>query len=343
MGGVIVRTALRGALKTVRHVAPVRPGRADGLVRRVYRQVERDFGMLAPPIALHSPAPEVLAASWLMLRETLIATGSADRATKEAVATAVSAANACPYCVEVHDATLTGLGAAVPTEPDPVSAWAAGSGLRAGGALPFPAGQAPELVGVAVTFQYLNRMVSVFLGDSPLPPRVPAGARAGARAFLGRFMSGPARARHTPGASLDLLPDAPVPDDLAWAAGSPEIGGAFARAAAAIEAAGHRSVPAPVRALVAAELAGWDGRPAGIDRSWVNRAVADLPEPDRPAGRLALLTAVAAYQVNDRIVAEYRAAGADDRALVELTAWVSLAAARQVGGWIWAGQPYSLG
>ena len=75
----------------------------------MYRQVERDFGMLAPPVALHSPAPEALAAVWVILRESLVATGLAGRPGKEAVAATISLANSCPYCVDVHGATLMGL------------------------------------------------------------------------------------------------------------------------------------------------------------------------------------------------------------------------------------------
>src|SRR5690242_10016741 len=105
MASVFLGAARRSSLAQIRHVAPVRPGPGTDLVARVYDQVERDFGMLAPPVALHAPAPGVLAAAWLMLRETLIASGRVERAAKEAVGTAVSIGNACPYCVEVHSAT----------------------------------------------------------------------------------------------------------------------------------------------------------------------------------------------------------------------------------------------
>src|SRR5688500_10461272 len=163
MGELLARATRGPAVAHVRHVSPVAPRAAGGLVAAVYRQVERDFGMLAPPVSLHSPAPEVLAACWLMLRESLIAshpsagtahqmtprtaiavapgspgqpavpddrtaaaasTGqeaaaatladasrmvAATRDAKEAVAAAVSLSNRCPYCVEVHGATLIGL------------------------------------------------------------------------------------------------------------------------------------------------------------------------------------------------------------------------------------------
>src|SRR5579859_5043532 len=59
-------------LVQVRYVSPVRRGAARGLAGLVYEQVEQEFGILAPSLALLSPAPQVLAASWLMLRETLL-------------------------------------------------------------------------------------------------------------------------------------------------------------------------------------------------------------------------------------------------------------------------------
>src|ERR1700722_2652698 len=99
MSATLAQRALRRALDQIRYVSPVRPAAATGLVAAVYAQVEHDFGMLAPPVALHSPAPGPLAASWVMLRETLAVQGQADRAAKEMVAAAVSVENACPYCV----------------------------------------------------------------------------------------------------------------------------------------------------------------------------------------------------------------------------------------------------
>jgi alkylhydroperoxidase family enzyme len=347
-----VTKALRRSLAQIRHVTPVRPGRAaDQLVGRVYRQVERDFGMLAPPIALHSPAPELLAASWLMLRETLVAAGQADRAVKEVVASAVSVANACPYCVAVHGATLHGLlrggpataalaGGELDRIPDPVlravAEWAGNSGRQASAApLPeaVPRGQAPELIGVAVAFQYLNRMVSVFLDESPLPPTVPGWMRGRMLRVLGGFMRTAAGRAVAPGESLTLLPAAELPGDMSWATGTPAVAGAFARACTVVEAAGERAVPPAVRQLVSAELAGWHGESRGISRGWVNDAVAGLAAADRAAGTLALLTAFAAYQVDEAVVDEFRRT-ADDAAVVALTSWASLAAARRVGGWL---------
>ncbi|MBG0829070.1 carboxymuconolactone decarboxylase family protein [Planomonospora sp. ID67723] len=346
MGRMISRLTLPGSLAQVRHVSPVRPRHARGLVAGVYAQVERDFGVLAPPVVLHSPAPEVLAGCWLLLRESLVAVGAVTRAIKEAVAAEVSAGNACPYCVSVHEEVRRGLVAGDQALARPgierVTAWARASGVRdmaTGHGLPLRAEHVRELVAVVVTFQYLNRMVNVFLGDSPLPPQVPPGARIPAMRLLGLLMRPATRRPLPPGASLTLLPAAPLPADLSWAEGTPHLAGAFARAAAAIEEGGRRSVPDAVRELVAGRLAGWDGQPAGLGRGWVVDASSGLPAAQRPAARLALLAALASHQVDPSVVAEFRRAEPDERALVELTAWASLAAARRVGSWLPIARP----
>ncbi|HEX6870516.1 MAG TPA: carboxymuconolactone decarboxylase family protein [Micromonosporaceae bacterium] len=336
-------------LTQIRHTSPVWFDTGDSTVIRVYHDAEREFGVLAPPLALHASAPEVLAAVWLMLRETLIVDGVVSRAVKEAVATAVSVGNSCPYCVSVHSGALDLLlpgrsGSAIAGgdiarlgEADlrPVAEWARASGDRQVTARPIPVApaQAPEVIGVAVLLHYLNRMVNVFLRDVPMPPGAPRFVLGTVTRVLATVMRRAARADRTPGASLDLLPPAPLPPEFAWAAGNPAVAEAFARACAAIDSAAVRSVPASVRELLSAELAGWDGRPRGISRSWVDQAVAVLPEADRPAGRLALLTAFASYQVDRRLINDFRTKRRGDRRVVELAAWASLAAARTIAGW----------
>lgn len=330
----LVRLAVRRSLNDTRHVQVVKPRHADGLVAEVYRQVELEFGMLAPPTALHSPSPEALAACWLILRETLLAEGFADRAGKEAVATGVSIANNCPYCEDVHGMTLD----ALTTDGSDVAAlteWARRSATAAdAGPPPGPVEQAPELIGVALAFQYYNRVANVFLTDSPFPAHVPLSARPRARQVLGAVLRRSAGGGARPGDSLDLLPPAPRPDDLDWAAASDVVSDAFARAYAATESAGVRSVPEGVRDLVRSRLSTWEGQPPGLSRAWVEEAVAGLPPAEQPAGRLALLVALASYQVDEGLVEDFRRTGADDAAVIDLIAWAAMATARRVSTWI---------
>jgi AhpD family alkylhydroperoxidase len=342
MSSPLLASGVRRSLAQIRYVAPVLPGRADGLVADVYAQAERDFGFVAPPLVLHSPAPTALAASWLLLRETLLASGFAPRAQKEVVAAAVSLANECPYCVAVHSAAVRDLvdgrvAAEVAADrladvADPglraTGLWARGTG-RPGNAQPAPADSLPELAGVAVAFHYLNRMVTIFLPESPLPPLTPKAMGGWVMGMLASAMTAP---RPAPGASLELLPQAPLPAEFAWAAGVPTVASALARAAAALDAAAAKAVPAPVCELVLARLADWQGNGPGPSRSWADDAASALAPADRPLGRLALLAAFAPYQVTK---ADVTGAGpVNDADLVTLAAWASMAAARRIGSWL---------
>jgi AhpD family alkylhydroperoxidase len=352
MSGTFTRSVLRSlSFAQVRRISPARGAAADPRVSRIYQEMERVFGVISPPVALHSPAPDMMAASWAMNYETMLAPGLVDRPLKEAIATAVSVGNTCPYCVTIHGMLLRSHDHAKDADAiqgdqtgrvaDPavraISEWARAS-VRADTAAehepPFPAAHAPEAVGVVTVFHYSNRMVNVFVRDAPLPPMAPTASLRVALPILSRRMRSGARNEAAPGASLDLLPDAPLPPAFSWAAGNPSIAAAFARAGAAIEAAGRRSVPSAVRELVLADLADWDGQPKGVSRAWVEEAVRVLPAEERPAGRLALLVAFASYQVDDKVVDAVRAGGATDAALVELVSWASLAAAGRVSGWL---------
>ncbi|MFI9008091.1 carboxymuconolactone decarboxylase family protein [Actinosynnema sp. NPDC053489] len=343
MRATLVRAGLRGlSTAQVRQVRAVRYGAADDVVARVYRELERDFGVLAPPIALHAPSPDVLAGAWLMLRETLLVPGAVPRAQKEAVSTAVSETNNCPFCISMHSSMLIDLvGYRDGANPEPrsraVGDWATANATPDGAAghpVPFPAEQAPEMIGTAVILQYLNRMVNIFLGELPLPPGAPASSMTVVRRVLVWLIKSAERSGPRAGTSLDLLPEAPLPDDLKWAEGHAAIAGAYARAAAAIDGAGRRSVPDEVRALVHERLARWDGRPVGVSRAWVEEAIAGLPADQRDAGRLALLTALASYQIDQSVLDRFRAGNPSDAALIDLTSWSSLAAARRVGSWM---------
>jgi AhpD family alkylhydroperoxidase len=333
--------------RMIQYVRPVPYSAATGLTAEVYRQMQADF-MPAPLLALHSPAPGLLAGAWGMLRETLLA-GRAERAHKEVVAAVVSQINACPFCIDAHTlmlhatdehdvagAILRGDYAGI---RDPqlraLAEWLlAGSSAHLDGApvLPFSAGHAPEMIGTAVAFHYLNRMANLFLGDGLVP--LPASLK-GLTGRLFAALGGKQVVRRLePGRSLAWIPHAELPDDLAWAAENPAVAGALAGFAALVEEAGRAALPEPVRDLVRRRIGAWSGEDPGLGRGWVEEAAAGLAEPHRAAARLALLAALASYQVDAGIVMDFQAHYPGDAQLIGAAAWASFAAARRAGTWI---------
>lgn len=331
----VVRRLLRDSSRQVRHVDVVDPRTAGGLVAAVYAQCERDFGVVPPPLALHSAAAAPLAAGWMLLRETLLAGRNTDRAVKEAVATTVSRANRCPYCVEVHQAKLDTL--RPPTAKDAgreLASWVQFVGGPGRPRPPVPdrltSAQAAELFGVAVTFHYLNRMVSVFLDDSPVPAQVPGHLRGMIMRAVARGMVPTTRGPLEPGASLDLLPEAGLPPGLAWAEASPAVAKSLARAAEAVNGAACW-VPLRVREGLRRRLSGWGGEPMGPSRAWLDEAAGEYAPAEAPVARLVLLAAFAPYQVVEADVRSFRERHPSDQELIEATSWSALTTALHIG------------
>jgi AhpD family alkylhydroperoxidase len=337
--------------RQIRRLRPIPRAALDSTTAALADQIERDFGAFVPPFALHAAVPSLLAASWTMVREALV-TVHVDRLRKEAVATAVSRANACTYCVDAHATALHALGAGdaadaltaaggagdAPSDPRLASlvAWAAATRTADDPRLrtpPFTPAEAPELVAIALAFHYINRLVALFLAPSPLPFESPRLKRFARRA-LRPVLRGPLARRLAAGASLDFLPAAALPADLAWSTSHPTLADALARAAAGFESAGTAHLPSAVRTLVASRIETWRGENPGLGRHWCEEAVATLPADERPRARLALLAAFAPYQVDDDVIADVRRGGADDDTLVALAAWASFTAARRIASWV---------
>jgi AhpD family alkylhydroperoxidase len=340
----------------LRYITPVRPLAARGLVRRVYREVRRELGAVVDPrtdrspYLAHSPAPELLAALWVLQYEAMFV-GGVPRAEKELLGAVISARNACPFCVEAHalfsqasgGEPLRGRagGTALAGIADPsrraLMEWASASGPPDSvGSAPLRRGEAElaEILATALLFDYVNRVVLVFIGDQPLLPAH------GLRRRLTRavLLSGVRRASGRPrqrGRSLALLPAAALPHDLDWAGGAANVGDALARFSAAVERCAEPVLPPPVRTRLDEALADWDGSDPGLGSPWLSERLEGLDEEPRAVARVCLITALAPYRLAEGDVARFRAVRGTDRELVAAVGWAAFCAARRRSRGLW--------
>jgi AhpD family alkylhydroperoxidase len=334
---------------SIKYVSAVKPASAKGLVGRVYDQIKREFGSVVEPFAVHSSVPELLTGVWSACRETLLV-GRARREVKEAVAVTVSRINRCPYCVDAHTIMLEAtsshrlseaIGSGRPDEIRDLTIrssvdWAGASRSPGEEILvspPFSEREAPEMIGTAVFFHYLNRMANVLLSETPLPIRQSWAEGPLKRVAGWYFAKAIGRARSS-GESLGFLPEAQLPGDLLWAKGEPPVAGAFARLAAVIQETRKTVIPIEVYEVLSERLEFWDGKDPGMGRGWVEEALKGFSERSKTVGRLVLLTAFAPYQVDEKIVRSFLTNFPGDDKLLSALAWSSFSAARRIGKWL---------
>lgn len=334
------------SMRTLRYVHPIPPARATGLLSDVCEQIDDDF-VLGGPLVVHSQTPVLMAGMWMAGREINLVTTALDRPEKEAIAAAVAVTNRCPYCVDLHT-TLTHaaerheVAAAIRTQGtvddphwDAVIEW--GLATRTPDAFilrdpPFGVDALPEAIGNAVFFNYVNRVVNVLFDGSALGKGDGFAKGVMLRTF-GAELRHQLRRPLDPGVSVDLLPEADLPPDLAWAEGQPVVADALARWAASLEMDTDLALSPRAKAHVQRVVEGWDGEDPPLGRGWVTPHLQAVDPEERPPLRLALLTALDSHRVLESDVQEVLD-GFDDETLIRTVAFGAFTAARRVGKWL---------
>lgn len=324
---------------SIRHVTPVARKAATGLVAEVYAQSAADFGQVA--FMMLSPAQDIHAAAWAVLRETELV-GHVARVDKEVVTVAVSQANECRFCIDAHTIMIHAAGEHQLAEDllhgrplaearhERLVSWAKATRTPGAAQLrepPFPAEHAAEFLGTALSTHFTNRMFSTLTDEQLMPGNLQRSRSV--RRVGGMSYARTVRRELVPGKSLALVGDVrpgPVPD---WAGGTP-IGHAFAALRGAA-AAGGTLLSESAGEFLRASVADWDGTHPSAN--WLDQRLAGVPAADRPAARLALLTALAPHEVNDADVAAWRATSdGTDGDLVRLLAFGAITAVDRIEG-----------
>jgi len=328
---------------TYRFFSPAPAHAASGLTAEVYGQLRDEFLGPVPTFRALSAVPELMAATWALMREALLA-GDASRVDRELVASAVSRANRCRFCVDAHVMLLHALGEhdlaetiargdtpAQPRHADLVR-WAEAS--RSPRTARWASPHGPEVTGTLLAFHFINRAVSALLGPDLLPGGLQRSPTV--RSVGGRLYARTARELKQPGRSLPLLDagrggtGAAAPP--AWAGNSP-VGVAYAALKTAA-AKGGDLLGDLARRTVAATVHWEDGQHPARPAVWAADLVRDLPDADRAGTRIALLAAFAPAAIVSDDVTRWRLsrpADADrDADLVRLVAYGAITATDHV-------------
>ena len=316
-----------------RYIEPIPEDRATGLVSEVYRQVNTEFSSIGPAVMMISPAAELLAAVWALLRESLVA-GTVARWRKETVTVSVSALNRCAYDLAGHSIFLRIAGGEAvadallrgedPTDPKvaAIVQWARATATPDSpypAPMPFDTAEAPEYIGSALALHFINRLVTVILGSELRPGAM---TDTEPRAFDGAPIARAIAQQRIAGESLRLLERPATTAIPRWAGNSP-VGTALATLREVIDprAAGLSDTAA---AKVRVTVTRHHGRELSADRRWLE--VSALSPDDRAGSVLAILTALTPHFVTEGDIAAWRTTEQSDERLLMLLGFGALTA-----------------
>ena len=172
----------------INYLQYIKVKQARGELKSIYKHIKSNFGLIAEPFVLHSIDTNLTAGIWSLLYEIVLVETNVKRNIKEAIAVTVSETNKCKYCVDAHsimlfnekDNILSKIQKLKTDNLNPTNLneelifWAFNSNKfnDITEKIPFTNNQAPEIIGTIILFNYINRMVEVFAGQSPIPTKL---------------------------------------------------------------------------------------------------------------------------------------------------------------------------
>lgn len=323
-----------------------------GKIREINRQINEDLG-LAGPLSLSTVSERVHSVRWAVSRESYVASTFISRRDKELLAAVVSQINKCPYCAEAHSATLgsggeAGLGPAIADgswkqlsdeRTKLLIEWGLSTRKPEAAVIkkpPFSAREAPEIIGTALEFHTLNRLVDIFLEESPLPEIIRNKWIRGIAlkmASLTVFREMISK-KAVPGSSLKFIEERAVPAKFKWAAPVPAFSKALAAQEVLLDQIETDTVPKASSQVLEECLRHWNGEEMPFGRKWLEAAVSQVPEKEKPVARLILLTAFSSYTVSEKDIMDFREVMPTDRELLEVCYWAAAKTSRRIGSWL---------
>lgn len=328
----------------LKYLVPIKPSKAKGLIAQVYSQIKKDFGRIVEPFTLHSPIPKLLAGAWMVSRESELV-GFVPRNIKEAVAASVSKLNQCPYCVDAHTIMMSAAGdkrtaelltkgkydEIEPSQTKKIMKWALSTLSPKSEIIkdpPFSKEWTPELVGTALFYHYINPLVTIFLGNTPLPfPFFKSQLKPIASRLFKKAVNSP----KLDGDSLILLPKAELPEDLSWTKASNNVSGAYARFSEVIIELEKTIIPIQTKNIVYQSIDNWPKVTKKFGTDWLEELTHPLKGEFKIAATIALLTIYSPYKITQEIIKDFKHFFPNQKQLLGITAWASFLRAKKIG------------
>ncbi len=327
------------------YINSIKPSQATGTVKEVYGQLKSEMGDVVEPISLHALTPDLLKGIWGILRETVVVEDKVKRTVKEAVGAAVSASNDCPYCVDAHTIMILGLkdkvvaNAILKKKPDiipdestrKIVDWSFETRNFDSEIIknpPFSKEKAPEIIGTAVFFHYLNRMVTIFLGPTILPMNV-SFLKGVMKAMAAKMFSGVLQKEKKPG---EVKGDMVVSPDFPWSTNSSRISYMFSYFQHVLGSFSEKNIPEEVQAFMKVQIENWNGEDMPNSNEKLDLIMSNLSEENHLMAKMLYLTAFSPHRLRHHHFEDFKLSyAASDDYLLSMLAWSSFSIATKIG------------
>jgi hypothetical protein len=200
---------------------------------------------------------------------------------------------------------------------------------------PFNNDDKPYLIATVLMFHYTNRMVNIFLDESPLPVTV---SNKKIKKLLNKIVGyivgrRIVSVRAEPGKAVYYTNSINLTEEFSWAKANIPIARGLSTFLSSAEEAGIESLSSDARDCIESAVNNWNGQTMPMNRDWIIKTIIHLPEDDKPGAELALLAALASYRIEAELIDRFRK-NHREIDLLNVTAWGAFIAMKRISSWI---------
>ncbi len=338
--------------QAVKYIKAVGLKDSTGTIKNINEQIARDFG-LAGPLTLSTVSERVHAVRWVTARESYVVESSVKRVTKEIVAASVAQVNRCPYCEDAHGTSIVSAGDKITSKKIANGTWQTLKGEKKKQIIewslntrnpnaeiiknpPFSIHEAPEIIGTALVFHSTNRLVSIFLEESPLPNFLSGKLikKTALKIAAKTLFKSMVEKQSTTGDGLEFINDYPIPTSLKWSKSIPPFSKALAAEQVVLNEIEEELIPKKLAQLFIEKVNSWQGEEMPMGRSWLNEVIKPLSENEKPIAQIMFLAAFTPFAVTGKDIEDFRKAKPGDAALVEVCYWSIQLLTNRLSKWL---------
>ena len=336
----------------VKYIKAVGLKDSTGKIKKINEQINRDFG-LAGPLTLSTPSTRVHTVRWVTARESFVVETNVKRVIKEIVAASVAQINQCPYCEDAHGTSIVSAGDKITSKKIINGTWQTLKDEKTKQIIewslntrspnseiiknpPFSIHEAPEIIGTALVFHSTNRLVNIFLEESPLPSFLSGKLikKTALKIASKTLFKSMVEKQSTAGDSLEFIKNYPIPTSLEWSKSIPSFSKALAADQVVLNEIEEELIPKKLAQLFIEKINSWQGEEMAMGRSWLNETIKSLSENEKPIAKVMFLAAFTPFAVTEKDIEDFRKAKPGDTALVEVCYWSIQMLTNRLSEWL---------